>query len=64
MRTNVVLDDALIGEALRVPGIKTKKRAIEEGLRLLVRVNRQAAVRRFRGRLRWSGDLDRMRTDR
>jgi Arc/MetJ family transcription regulator len=64
MRTNVVLDDALIGEALRVSGIKTKKRAIEEGLRLLVRVNRQAAIRRFRGRLRWTGDLDRMRAHR
>ena len=64
MRTNVVLDDTLIGEALRLPEIKTKKQAIEEGLRLLVRVNRQAGIRRFRGKLKWTGDLDRMRTDR
>lgn len=64
MRTNVVLDDALMDQALKLPGIKTKKRAIEEGLRLLVRVNRQMNIRRFRGKLRWTGDLDRMRRDR
>jgi len=64
MRTNVVLDDKLIGEALKVSGIKTKRAAIEEGLRLLVRVNHQAAIRRFRGKLKWTGDLERMRRDR
>jgi Arc/MetJ family transcription regulator len=64
MRTNVVLDDALMDQALKLPGIKTKKQAIEEGLRLLVRVNRQTNIRRFRGKLRWTGDLDQMRRGR
>ncbi len=64
MRTNVVLDDDLIGEALTVPGIKTKRAAIEAGLRLLVQLKRQSAIRRFRGKLRWTGDLARMRSDR
>jgi Arc/MetJ family transcription regulator len=64
MKTNVVLNDDLIAEAMKLPGIKTKKRAIEEGLKLLVRLNRQAGIRNFRGKLKWTGDLDRMRTDR
>ena len=64
MRTNVVLDDELIEEALKVSRLKTKKAAIEEGLRLLVQVKRQAAIRRFRGKLKWTGDLARMRRDR
>ena len=55
MRTNVVIDDALMDEALKVSGLKTKRQAIEEGLRLLVRTRRQARIRRLRGALRWEG---------
>ncbi|OHB62666.1 MAG: transcription regulator of the Arc/MetJ class [Planctomycetes bacterium RBG_13_60_9] len=64
MRTNVVLDDELMKSALEVSGIKTKKKAIEEGLRLLIDVHRQEKIKAFRGKLKWSGDLDRMRRDR
>ncbi len=63
MRTNVVIDDALMDEALKVSGLKTKRQAIEEGLRLLVRTRRQARVRRLRGALKWEGSLDDMRRD-
>ena len=63
MRTNVVIDDALMAEALKVSGVKTKRQAIEEGLRLLVRTRRQARVRRLRGSLKWEGSLDDMRRD-
>ena len=64
MRTNVVIDDELMDEALKVSGLKTKRQAIEEGLRLLVRTRRQARVRRLRGALEWEGSLDDMRRDR
>ncbi len=64
MRTNVVLDDDLMQTALKVSGYKTKKRALEEGLKLLIQLNRQKRIRQFRGKLRWTGDLDEMRTDR
>ncbi|MEJ2648921.1 MAG: type II toxin-antitoxin system VapB family antitoxin [Sedimentisphaerales bacterium] len=64
MRTNVVLDDDLIKTALKLSGFKTKKKAIEEGLKLLISLNDQKRLRRFRGKLKWSGDLDKMRTDR
>jgi len=63
MRTNVVIDDDLMKSALELSGLKTKKAAIEEGLRLLVEQKRQSKVKAFRGKLHWSGDLDEMRVD-
>ena len=63
-RTNVVLDQELIEEALALSGCKTKRAVIEEALRLLTRMKRQEQVRALRGRLHWEGDLDALRTDR
>ena len=63
MRTNVVLNDDLIRTALKLSGFKTKKKAIEEGLKLLVQLNRQKNVRGFRGKLKWEGNLNKMRID-
>ena len=63
MRTNVVIDDQLMKEALELSGLRTKKAAIEAGLRLLVKFSQQAKVKDFRGKLRWRGNLDKMRTD-
>jgi Arc/MetJ family transcription regulator len=64
MRTNIVIDDQLMRDALRTTGLKTKREAVEEGLRTLVRLQRQAGIRRLRGKLAWQGDLDKMRRDR
>lgn len=63
MRTNVVIDDQLMKEALELSGLRTKKAAIEAGLRLLVQFSRQVKVKNFRGKLKWVGNLDKMRTD-
>jgi len=63
MRTNVVIDDDLMKSALKTSELKTKKDAIEAGLKLLVRFNRQARIRDLRGKLKWIGELDEMRTD-
>ena len=64
MRTNIVIDDALMADAMRVAGLKTKREAVELGLRTLVRLRQQEAIRGFRGKLEWTGDLEAMRTDR
>lgn len=64
MRTNIVIDDKLMQDALRATGLKTKREAVELGLRTLLRLRRQEQIRRFRGKLDWQGDLDAMRTDR
>jgi len=63
MRTNVVIDDDLMKSAVKLSGLKTKKDAIEEGLKLLVQRSRQTKIRAFRGKLKWHGNLDEMRTD-
>ena len=63
MRTTIDIDDALMAEALKASGCKTKKAAVEEGLRLLVRTRRQGRLRELRGKLRWEGSLDEMRRD-
>lgn len=63
MRTNIVIDDKLMAEVLRATGLGTKREAVELGLRTLLRLRRQADVRRLRGKLAWQGDLDSMRRD-
>lgn len=63
MRTNIVIDDKLMNDALKATGLKTKREAVELGLRTLLRLSRQGRIRRFRGKLQWQGDLDAMRTD-
>ena len=63
MRTNIVIDDKLMKETLRLTGLKTKREAVELGLRTVVRLRKQESIRRFRGKLNWQGDLDAMRTD-
>lgn len=64
VRTNIVLDQALIDEALALTGLKTKKAVIEEALRTLTRLKRQERVRTLRGQLHWEGDLDTLRLER
>jgi Arc/MetJ family transcription regulator len=64
MRTNIVIDDSLMEETLRATGLKTKREAVELGLRTLLRLRQQEDIRQFRGKLAWQGDLDLMRTDR
>ena len=64
MRTNVVIDDKLMRDTLRATGLKTKREAVEQGLRTLLRLSRQSEIRRLRGNLNWQGDVDGMRSDR
>jgi len=62
MRTNTVIDDKLMRDMLRVTGLKTKREAVELGLRTLVDLAKQAEIRKLRGKLNWQGDLEAMRT--
>lgn len=64
VRTNIVIDDKLMRDVLRATGLKTKRDAVEEGLRTLLRLSKQAEIRNLRGKIKWHGDLDAMRTDR
>ena len=61
MRTNIHIDDNLMSDAQRLSGAKTKKEAVEQGLKLLVQMHEQQSIRQLRGKLQWDGDLDQMR---
>jgi len=63
VRTNIVIDDKLMRDALRATGLKTKREAVELGLRTLLHMHKQDEIRRLRGKLHWQGDLEAMRTD-
>lgn len=63
MRTNIIIDDELMSEALTLSQLKTKKAVVETGLRLLVQMKKQERIKNLRGKLKWDGDLDAMRLD-
>ena len=63
MRTNIVIDEKLMDDALKATGLKTKKEVVELGLKTLVRLNQQKQLKRLKGKLKWDGDLEAMRTN-
>jgi Arc/MetJ family transcription regulator len=63
MRTNIVIDDALMARAMKLAGTRTKRETVESALKLLIQLRLQERIRAARGKLRWSGDLDAMRRD-
>jgi Arc/MetJ family transcription regulator len=63
MRTNIVIDDALMQQAMQAAGAHSKRETVEMGLRALVQLGQQAEFRAFRGKLRWEGSLDNQRLD-
>ncbi len=58
MRTNIVIDDKLMASAMKAGAFKTKKDAVEEGLRLLARRAAYQNLRALRGKLQWSLEGD------
>jgi Arc/MetJ family transcription regulator len=61
MRTNIEIDDKLMSDVLKATGLKTKKDVVELGLKTLIKLEKQEQIRKFRGKLNWTGDLDDMR---
>ncbi|MFT4928434.1 MAG: Arc/MetJ family transcription regulator [Phenylobacterium sp.] len=61
MRINMVIDEHLMADALKVSGLKTSKEAVELGLQLLIKQSHQQSIRKLRGKLKWQGDLADMR---
>ena len=62
MRTNIEIDDKLMSDVLKATGLKTKKEVVELGLKTLIRLKKQEKIKDFRGQLKWTGDLEDMRT--
>jgi Arc/MetJ family transcription regulator len=64
MRTNIEISDELMQEALRISGLKTKRAAVEAGLKALVRLGRQKKILDLAGKVNWEGNLDESREGR
>lgn len=62
MRTNIEINDKLMKDVIKATGVKTKKEAVELGLKTLVQLKKQENIKKFRGALKWAGDLDEMRS--
>jgi Arc/MetJ family transcription regulator len=62
VRTNIVIDEKLMSDALKATGLKTKKEAVELGLKTLIRLNKQEQIKQLKGKLKWDGDLDTIST--
>ncbi|MFN0139081.1 MAG: type II toxin-antitoxin system VapB family antitoxin [Pyrinomonadaceae bacterium] len=63
MRTNIEIDDKLMKDTLKITGLKTKREAVDLALRELVRIRKQADLKKLRGKFYWEGDLEAMRLD-
>ena len=63
MRTNIVIDDSLMTSVLQATGLKTKREVVELGLKTLIRLKKQEEIKKYRGKLKWEDDLERMRVD-
>lgn len=63
MRTNIEIDDKLMEQAQRLTGLKTKRETVELALQTLLRWKNQEEFRKLRGKVKWVGDLEAMRTD-
>jgi antitoxin ParD1/3/4 len=56
MRTNIVIDEDLMAQAMKAGPFKTKKDAVEAGLKLLARQAAYREILKWRGKLKWEGD--------
>jgi Arc/MetJ family transcription regulator len=63
MRTNIVIDDKLMSDALKASGARTKREVVELGLKTLLQLGKQSEVKRLRGKIQWQGDLETLRRD-
>jgi Arc/MetJ family transcription regulator len=61
MRTNIEIDDKLMNDVLKATGARTKKEAVELGLKTLIKLKKQEGIKAFKGKLGWTEDLDDMR---
>jgi Arc/MetJ family transcription regulator len=64
VRTNIEIDDEIMRDALRVSGLKTKRAAVEAGLKALIRLNKQKKILDLAGKVHWEGNLDESRKGR
>lgn len=63
-RTNIDLDDKLVEEGLKLTHLRSKKEVVNYALEELVKRIKRKKMLKFEGKVKWEGDLSRMRTGR
>jgi len=63
MRINIMIDDELMTDVLKLTGIKSKREAVEQALRTLLALKQEEKIKQFKGALKWEGDLEQMRSE-
>ena len=63
-RTNIVLDNQLVDEGMKLTGLKTKRNLVDYALRELLRHEKQFKLMELRGKIEWESNLDEMRAGR
>ena len=61
-RTNIDLNDFLVREGMALYGFKTKKEFVNHALGEAVRLARQRSILELKGKVKWHGNLDDMRS--
>jgi len=62
METTITIDTDVLNKAMLCTGFKTERQLVEDALKLFSLQNKQNEVRKFRGKLRWEGNLDELRS--
>lgn len=63
-RTNIVLNEQLVRQGLKVSGCKSKRELVDLALREFLKTAKRRELLALRGQGRWEGDLDRLRRSR
>lgn len=63
-RTNIVLNEKLVDQCIKITGLKTTRAVVEYALKEIVRLHKQSQIRTLKGKISWHGDLDKMRQER
>ena len=64
MRTNIVLDERLVAQGMKLTKLKTRRALVDHALRELIRRKQQRKIMALRGQVEWEGNLEEMRRGR
>lgn len=64
MRTNIVLDDSLVAQGMKLTRLKTRRALVDYALRELIRRKQQRKIMALRGQVEWEGNLRELRRGR
>jgi Arc/MetJ family transcription regulator len=62
MRTNIEIDDKLLHQAMKYAKLKSKKEMVNHALDEYIRLQKRKQLMSLKGKIKWEGNLDEMRT--